>query len=259
VVIGIIGIVIAVLLPAVVSARAAARATQCQSNLRQLLVGFLAYAGDNHGVMMPYSLDLTTLQPAQTGTQYWFGQSDNAFPMTSRHLNVAGGFLSPYLGGNISTGLQCPDFPYDDPNFTPTFAVHAADYGLNDFLSPYVPWGSTTCYRLTQVKHSSSTVVFADGVQMSGLSADDPNGFNEPFYLGIDLGFHNAPDLAPYGGFVHYPHRKTASAGYLDGHVASVLQSDGYIVHPNVSGSAAGHLTSGDVGPDSPYGRPILP
>ena len=257
VVIGIIGIVISMLLPALASARAAARRTQCESNLRQLLTGYLNYAGENRGLMMPYSLSLSILQPAQAGTQYWFGWSDNAFPATSRQLDVSRGFLGPYLGGSINVGLQCPDFPYDDPHFTQTFAVHAADYGLNDFLSPDIFTSSTQCYRLTQVQHSATTVVFADGIQMSGLSAGDPLGFNEPFYLGIDLGFKNKPILTPYGGFVHWRHKKTASVGYLDGHVAMVRASDGFVVYPNVSGSPAGHLTAGTIGPNSPYASPV--
>jgi len=64
------------------------------------------------------------------------------------------------------------------------------------------------------------------------------------------------PDLSPYGGFVHWRHQNTANVAYLDGHVDAVNASDGYIVHPGVSGYPAGHLTSGYVGPNSPYGSP---
>ena len=257
VVVAVITVLIALLLPALAAARTAARATLCKSNLRQMVNGFTAYTTNNHGLMMPYSLAGSYMVPPQPGTYYWFGWSDDTFPMTNRQLVVAQGFLGPYLGNNIVAGLQCPDFPYDDYNFTSTFATHAADYGLNAFLCPNLPYGAPAALRVTRVRHSEATAVFADGIQMSGLSPGRPLAFNEPFYLGIDLGFNNAPLLAPYGGFVHWRHRNgTAHVAYLDGHVGVVRQSDGYVVYPKVGGAAAGHLTSGAFGPDTPYGQP---
>ena len=257
VVVGIIGLLIAVLLPALSVARTAARAAVCKSNLRQMVTAFTAYTANNHGLMMPYSLAGSYMSPPQPGTYYWFGWSDDAFPLENRQLTVGLGFLAPYFGGDVAAGLRCPDFPYDDSNFTSTFATHAADYGLNAFLCPNLPYGAGSAKRVVRVAHSETTVVFADGLQMSGLSPGRPLAFNEPFYLGIDLGFGGVPDLAPYGGFVHWRHRNgTAHAAYLDGHVAVVRQSDGYVVHPNVGGAAAGHLTDGGYGPDTPYGNP---
>ena len=47
VVIGIIAVLIAILLPVLGRARENARRTRCASNLRQLAIAFLAYAGDN--------------------------------------------------------------------------------------------------------------------------------------------------------------------------------------------------------------------
>jgi prepilin-type N-terminal cleavage/methylation domain-containing protein/prepilin-type processing-associated H-X9-DG protein len=51
VVIGIIALLIAVLLPALNRARAAAQAVKCESNLRQLGTGFLMYAGEFHNYL----------------------------------------------------------------------------------------------------------------------------------------------------------------------------------------------------------------
>ncbi len=257
VVIALIGILTGLLLPALSAARTAARATVCKSNLRQMVTAFTAYTTNNHGLMMPYSLAGSYLSPPQAGTYYWFGWSDDAYPATNRQLVLPMGFLPPYFGGDIAAGLRCPDFPYDDYNYTPTFARPAATYGLNAFLCPYIPYGATAARRAVRVRHSDGTVVFADGVQMSGLDPTRPLAFNEPFYLGFDLGLSGQPNLGPYGGFVHWRHRnRTAHAAYLDGHVGVVRQSDGYVTHPNVGGAATGHLTSGGYGPDTPYGNP---
>ena len=263
VVVGIIAVLIAILLPALAAARAAARATVCKSNLHQMVTAFTAYATENHGLMPPYALAGSYMVPPQPGTYYWFGWSDDAVSLTNRQLTVPLGFLAPYFGAghaggaDVAAALQCPDFPYDDANFTSTFATHAADYGLNAFLCPYIPYGATAARRIVRVVHPAETVAFADGLQMSGLTPGNPLAFNEPFYLGIDLNRDGTPNLALYGGFVHWRHRnRTAHAAYLDGHVDVVRQSDGYVVHPRVGGAACGHLTSGAYGPDTPYGNP---
>jgi prepilin-type processing-associated H-X9-DG protein len=257
VVIAIIAILMALLLPALSVARTAARATVCKSNLHQMVTAFSAYVTNNHGLMMPYSLAGSYMVPPQAATYYWFGWSDDAFPLTNRQLVVKEGFLAPYFGGDIVTGLRCPDFPYDDANFVSTFATHAADYGLNAFLCPYIPYGATAAKRAARVVHSETTVVFADGIQMSGLTPGQPLAFNEPFYLGMDLGFGGAANMGAYGGFVHWRHRNaTAHVAYLDGHVGVVRESDGYVTHPNVGQAPAGDLTGGGYGPDTPYGNP---
>jgi prepilin-type processing-associated H-X9-DG protein/prepilin-type N-terminal cleavage/methylation domain-containing protein len=245
VVIGIIALLMGFLLPILAKAQIAARNTLCKSNLRQMVWAFSAYAADQHGIMTPNS---ASLPPGDT--QYWFGLTDGSFPLEDRPLDPTRGLLSSYFGNGMATALQCPSFPYDDPNFVSEFAVHAANYGLNIFLSPN-GYLNKTC-KITSVAHSAKTVVFADGVQQDGF----PQGsFHEPFYLGIDMTPQGLPELSPYGGFVHWRHQHKANVAYLDGHVDEVNQADGYFV-ANVGAYPAGHLTSGDVGPNSPYGSP---
>lgn len=241
VVIGIIAVLAAILLPALAMVRAASNSAQCKANLHQLMVGFFCYVPDNDGLMAVNS------QVVGSGdVEWWFGWTDNAYPITNRTLDPTRGLITRYFGSSAANGLQCPNFPYDNPNYVPKFAVHAADYGLNEYLCPLV--SSKTAYRVAQVKYPSTTVVFADGVQKDGLAPGGPNGFYEAFYLGIDtIG-------SPYGGFVHWRHPgQTANVAYLDGHVGEVQSQTGYYV-TTISGSPAGHLTGGDVSTTSPYG-----
>jgi prepilin-type processing-associated H-X9-DG protein/prepilin-type N-terminal cleavage/methylation domain-containing protein len=239
VVIGVIAVLVSMLMVVLASSRAMARATVCASNIRQLDVAFLMYAQANHGTMM-----VNSQAAAGGGVTWWFGYSTQTSGI-NRDLDIKQGLISQYLGNNIPASIQCPDFPYGQGWYNPKFAVYAASYGLNKYLSPLQ--NENRGVRLTKVKNPAHTVVFIDGIQQDFSIVK----FNEPFYLGIDNGNPN------YGGFVHFRHRgRRANAAFVDGHVESINMTDCQVIHASVGGAPVGNLTTGATDSNTLYGDP---
>jgi prepilin-type processing-associated H-X9-DG protein/prepilin-type N-terminal cleavage/methylation domain-containing protein len=73
VVIGVIGILMAILLPALSAARQQATAVECASNMRQLAIGWMMYADANRGTVVPARM--ARLSEAQRNI-YWVGNGE---------------------------------------------------------------------------------------------------------------------------------------------------------------------------------------
>ena len=116
VVIAIIGILAAMILPALSSARAKAQKTACLNNLKQLAASWSLYCGDNHGRLpscAPYHVPLATnrnawvLGNAQTVPQEeGYGQLDPGVVDATNANCIARGTLFPYTGSKFI--YRCP-------------------------------------------------------------------------------------------------------------------------------------------------------
>lgn len=88
VVIGIIGLLLAILMPTLRVARQTAQRLQCQSNLRQIGFAFLSYANDNRGSMPSWSGWHASAFPANAGDEIsWVGKLARIIPPDSRVYN----------------------------------------------------------------------------------------------------------------------------------------------------------------------------
>jgi prepilin-type N-terminal cleavage/methylation domain-containing protein/prepilin-type processing-associated H-X9-DG protein len=153
VVIGVIGILLAILLPVVATARRSARATQCASNLRQVATALIAYSNNYRGSFPPNSLDID---------QLWFQK-----PILGPYLPSPIPMSDDTLAGGV---LVCPS-DADDA---------ARSYAMNTFASSYVssfvrddlasPHPRGKLYRLG-VKSSSRIILLADSWSEIGSTA----------------------------------------------------------------------------------------
>lgn len=141
VVIGVIGILIAILVPALAKAREQAKATACASQLRQLGIGLMVYSQANAGHL-----------PAWSGWHTIGGSGNNApdapGPAWTEYLERS--YVAP--DNNI---FNCPSFP--------------ADRKINYFLNASYSFatGLRHSFKLSEVKLGSRFVLSGDCTQAS--------------------------------------------------------------------------------------------
>jgi prepilin-type processing-associated H-X9-DG protein/prepilin-type N-terminal cleavage/methylation domain-containing protein len=162
VVVSIIGLLMAILLPALGAARGRAKAVVCQNNLRNLGLAFACYAEDFDGYTMP-----TMASPV-----YWWGEKQ------ADGIDHKAGFLWPYLRSKLeqdgvyectqqrfgSYGLQSkpPAQPDSKKWITST-------YGYNGYYlcSPMSGWAgdiqdSHPWLKMASIKSPDEVFAFAD-------------------------------------------------------------------------------------------------
>ncbi len=184
VVVAIIGILIALLLPAVQAARSAARRTNCASNLRQIGLAIRGYA-DSHRGRFP----------------------DNAHTGESWIYTIA-----PYME-NVDEIRICPD----DPKGLDRLKNKLSSYVMNSYLTSEI--GSNEFNNYNKIKATSKTIAcfeLADGKAADDATSDHIHA--HLWFTGVTVSQGTVlktieRDIATsrHGSFAHYL--------YLDGHV----------------------------------------
>ncbi len=232
VVIGIIAILIALLLPALSRARQQSEQLVCCSNIRQLTIANLLYAGDNHSLCVLAAADIFNELPgegAQAGYYRWHGVRSAA----NEPFDPARGPLAAYLGptGRVK---NCPSFdPSQGIATGNNFEAGCGGYGYNGTyiggrydLYPQLPDACTHAAKICQMLHASNTVMFTDAgiAQPVGSAAVVAEySFCEPPWSQITAGAAKPPDdfnPAPYPS-IHFRHHGRANVAWADGHVTA--------------------------------------
>jgi prepilin-type N-terminal cleavage/methylation domain-containing protein/prepilin-type processing-associated H-X9-DG protein len=204
VVIAIVGILAALLLPALSSSKAAAKSVQCLSNLRQMSIAAQIYVQDNSGFFpiaqyfdddsgVAYSWDLTVTYDSHGNT------------------NITPGLLWG-AQGNVQI-QQCPSFngsadAFDNPftgyNYNTSYIGHGQG---EDIEQPA---------KASDALHPSKTIIFGDGQYSSGADKFMRAPWPNPGYASWDY---------RWSGTQGFRHRRHTNAAFCDGHAGSFLTS----------------------------------
>ena len=199
VVITVIAILAALLLPALTTAKAAAKRAQCVDNLRQLGLAAQMYWDDNDDWTFRYLSGTTN-----GGRRYWFGWLKPGAE-GEREFDLSQGALYPYLQG---CGVEiCPSLDYNSTLHKNKARGAAYGYGYNLHLGQ-------TSIKTGLVLRPGDTVLLADAAQVNDFQApaspDNPL-LEEFYYVDADEGF-GYPNA-------HFRHQRQASVAFCDGHV----------------------------------------
>lgn len=228
VVVAIVGVLAALLGPALARGKSAARRTTCTNHLRQLALASQMYWADNDDRLFPYHFESDA-----AGARYWFGwlargnEGERAFESEP-------GALHPYLKGRgVAT---CPELDYTSRRFKSKATGAAHGYGYNLHLSPPLAPGTL---RISQLTQQSTVALFADAAQVNTFQApaSPDNPLLEEFY------YVNATEAT-----THFRHGAKASVVFLDGHV-ELLAPAGGSLDQRLPGETIGRLTAGRLQP----------
>ena len=182
VVIAIIAILAAILFPVFAQAKAAAKKTQCLSNLKQIGTGFMMYMGDFEDTYVPWTTNGCATEPPINGT------TSSAFDLGYMYQ----GKVAPYIknGADPKTGAltdiwACPSIKQETSLITNTYAYNYYSLGgthncpvnpntgavnPGPLAAAYAPFNDvqyTKPANASQIGRPSEVMVLSDGAQLS--------------------------------------------------------------------------------------------
>ena len=215
VVIAIIGILAALLLPALSKAKEKAHRVTCLNNLKQLNLAWQMYAGDANDLMAVNDVDLTTPTIPRSTTNSWV--TGNCV-VDINPATITGGTLYPFVK-NVQT-YRCPmDRSVIIGTSTLTMRSYSLSCYMNGSVTANAQWGVVPVSKTSQIRNSSATLTFLD----EDISSIDDGHF---LYSTAINNWFNVPS---------WRHGHGDTFAFTDGHVEywkwrSSLPTDNYFI-----------------------------
>jgi prepilin-type N-terminal cleavage/methylation domain-containing protein/prepilin-type processing-associated H-X9-DG protein len=173
VVIAIIAILAAMLLPALSKAKAKAQAISCMNNTKQLMLGWMMYAGDNNDILPPNDYPFTTPYRLASAAdkakmKNWVvGTMEQSYDAGyDEELTDPNSLLSPYV--HSKPVYHCPADNYVDKKAGNR--VHVRSYSMNSAVGTI--WFSSSAFKAGGAPIGSPVGTQGDGSKVGFL-----NGF----------------------------------------------------------------------------------
>jgi len=222
VVISIIGLLTAIMIPALAAARQQAISLLCKSNIRQLALANIGYASENDGFFVPAAADMWD---NFGGMNRWHGKRDNE----NEPFDPLKSPLVSYLGsGKIK---ECPSKVNFEKGQTwnQSFEKGCGGYGYNmiyigsrlwqrNYGTGPAGWKRPYCHttRISEIRKPARTLMFADTGFVQNGTLIEYSFAEPPFFVmnGYLLKRYAKPSI-------HFRHRGSANIAWADGSVSS--------------------------------------
>ena len=238
VVIGIIAMLVAILLPAMSTARESARQVQCASNLRGIHNAITMYTIANKGVMMrapnnsTWVASATATEAAQLNSPYkrnaYWGTAYFPYYAPSGVVRAQGPDAERIILDYARKAFLCPSAGQTESSTTMGDPTYPTSYAINGLVCGVIEpfWRKIARYR-----DPANTILVQDSMRSriegggDSMSRYDPTNYP-----------HNLADWRPGGMFAFmvpdaprevYRHRRKSSVLWMDGHVTLVPESMG--------------------------------
>lgn len=193
VVVAVIGVLIALLLPAVQAARSAARRTQCASNLRQVGLAITGYCHAHRG----------NFPSGEHSGESWIDSAE------------------PFMEG-VDAIRICPD----DRQGPVRLANRLTSYTLNAYLTGEVPTSEGGVTNLNKLKATSRTIVAFELADLRAPSIEDDHVHSHHWFKPLHVLQKRVYDTMKSDVSTDRHHGSVTHFLYADGHVGVVADTE---------------------------------